>query len=67
MDQAKISYDMKNTFQKMGNDMKKEGQTLKELLKEDFGSQKPGEKPQEGPGKRPNANQVDKSSDFEFE
>jgi hypothetical protein len=67
MDQAKISYDMKKTFQKMGNDMKKEGQSLKELLKEDFGSQKPGENPQEGPGKRPNANQVDKSSDFEFE
>lgn len=67
MDQAKISYDMKNTFQKMGQDMKKEGQTLKELLKEDFGAPKPGEKPQEGPGKRPNSNQVDKSSDFEFE
>lgn len=67
MDQAKISYDMKNTFQKMGQDIKKEGQTIKELLKEDFGSQKPGDKPQEGPGKRPNPNQVDKSSDFEFE
>jgi hypothetical protein len=58
---------MKNTFQKMGQDMKKEGQTLKELLKEDFGAPKPGEKPLEGPGKRPNSNQVDKSSDFEFE
>lgn len=67
MDQAKISYDMKNTFQKMGQDMKKEGQTLKDLLKEDFGTQKPGEKPQEGPGKRPSTNQVDQSSDFEFE
>ena len=67
MDQAKISYDMKNTFQKMGQDMKKEGQTLKDLLKEDFGAPKPGEKPREGPGKRPNSNQVDKSSDFEFE
>jgi len=67
MGKAKISYDMKSTFQKMGQDMKKEGQTLKELLKEDFGSPKPGENPKEGPGKRPNPNQVDNSTDFEFE
>jgi len=67
MDQAKISYDMKNTFQKMGQDMKKEGQTLKELLKEDFGTQKSGDSTKVGPGKRPNPNQVDQSSDFEFE